>query len=338
METCDDEFVDGRQGLHHAPAQGRQAVLRVVQHHPHAPLHAHQEGERGPGRPLAVALSRHHDRPRQERGRSCWTCWTSWTSPTTRFVMYSTDNGPHMNTWPDGGNDAVPQREEHQLGRRLPHTHAGALAGQDQGRARSQRDRPASRLAADLPGHGRRARRDGEAEARAPRPTARHFKNHIDGYEPAALSHRRREEEPAQLLLLLQRRRRRAGHALRQLQDRVHGAALPRAPCGSGRSRSPRCACPRSSTCAPIHYERADVTSNTYYDWFVHHAYFIYVAQAAAAKFAETFKDFPPVQKPGASPSTMRWPGWAKPRPGRAEHRGRPGGAGSGPAALHGTT
>ena len=36
------------------------------------------------------------------------------------IVLYTTDNGPHMNTWPDGGDDAVPQREEHQLGRRLP--------------------------------------------------------------------------------------------------------------------------------------------------------------------------------------------------------------------------
>ena len=45
-------------------------------------------------------------------------------------------------------------------------------------------------------------------------------------------------------------------------------------------------------------YEFADITSNTYYDWFLHHAYFIYAAQAGAAKFAETFKEFPPVQKP----------------------------------------
>ena len=45
-------------------------------------------------------------------------------------------------------------------------------------------------------------------------------------------------------------------------------------------------------------YEFADQTSNTYYDWFLHNAYFIYAAQAGAAKFAETFKDFPPIQKP----------------------------------------
>ena len=48
------------------------------------------------------------------------------------FVMYSTDNGPHMNSWPDGGHDAVPQREEHQLGGRLPGADDRALAGQDQ--------------------------------------------------------------------------------------------------------------------------------------------------------------------------------------------------------------
>ena len=45
-------------------------------------------------------------------------------------------------------------------------------------------------------------------------------------------------------------------------------------------------------------YEYADITSNTYYDWFFHNAYFLYAAQAGAAKFAATFKDFPAVQKP----------------------------------------
>ena len=41
-------------------------------------------------------------------------------------------------------------------------------------------------------------------------------------------------------------------------------------------------------------YEVASTTSNTYWDFFLHNAYFIYVAQTAAAKFADT----PPVQKP----------------------------------------
>ena len=45
-------------------------------------------------------------------------------------------------------------------------------------------------------------------------------------------------------------------------------------------------------------YEYADITSNTFYDYFLYHGYFILLAQAAAAKFPDTFKDFPAIQKP----------------------------------------
>jgi arylsulfatase len=45
-------------------------------------------------------------------------------------------------------------------------------------------------------------------------------------------------------------------------------------------------------------FERADFTSNSYYEWFIYHAYILYGAYAIADKFAATFKDFPPVQKP----------------------------------------
>ncbi len=45
-------------------------------------------------------------------------------------------------------------------------------------------------------------------------------------------------------------------------------------------------------------YERADVTSNTYYDWLIDHAYLVYVGQAEVSRFLETFKEFPPRQRP----------------------------------------
>jgi hypothetical protein len=44
-------------------------------------------------------------------------------------------------------------------------------------------------------------------------------------------------------------------------------------------------------------FERADVTSNTYYDWFLHRDYIIFAAQFIARQFAPTFKEFPPAQK-----------------------------------------
>ncbi|GEP02904.1 arylsulfatase [Methylobacterium oxalidis] len=44
-------------------------------------------------------------------------------------------------------------------------------------------------------------------------------------------------------------------------------------------------------------YERADITSNTYYDWFVSQPYLIFAAQEEVGKFLATFKDFPPRQR-----------------------------------------
>jgi arylsulfatase len=45
-------------------------------------------------------------------------------------------------------------------------------------------------------------------------------------------------------------------------------------------------------------YERADQTSNTYYEWLMENVFLLYGAQAIAAQWAATFKDFPPIQKP----------------------------------------
>ncbi len=44
-------------------------------------------------------------------------------------------------------------------------------------------------------------------------------------------------------------------------------------------------------------YERAQITSNTYYDWVLDRAFMFVPAQAYVAKFLQTFKEFPPRQK-----------------------------------------
>ena len=44
-------------------------------------------------------------------------------------------------------------------------------------------------------------------------------------------------------------------------------------------------------------YERADITSNTYYDWFVSQPYVIFAAQEVVGKFLATFKEYPPSQR-----------------------------------------
>jgi arylsulfatase len=47
-------------------------------------------------------------------------------------------------------------------------------------------------------------------------------------------------------------------------------------------------------------YEKADITSNTYYDWWMDHAFICVPAQGIVGEFLETFKEFPPSQKAGS--------------------------------------
>jgi arylsulfatase len=44
-------------------------------------------------------------------------------------------------------------------------------------------------------------------------------------------------------------------------------------------------------------YERADITSNTYYDWILDHAFLLVPAQAYVGQFLMTFKEYPQRQK-----------------------------------------
>ena len=227
----------GGQGLHQAPERRGQALLRLAQHHAHASLHPSEAREQRTGGTLAVALPRHDDRPRQER------------RPGARLSRRARHRGRHLRHVFDRQrpahehvagrrHDAVPQREEHQLGGRLPRADGRALAGQDQAGSDLERDRPASRLVPDLPRDGRRSGRRREAEERlsGDRP---HLQEPHRRLQSSALPHRRGEGEPAQVLHVFERRRRRAGLALRQLEDGVHGAALPRHVTDLGRAVHP---------------------------------------------------------------------------------------------------
>jgi arylsulfatase len=48
-------------------------------------------------------------------------------------------------------------------------------------------------------------------------------------------------------------------------------------------------------------YVRADVTSNTYYDWFMSDGAVVFIAApVVVGKFLETFKEYPPSQRPSS--------------------------------------
>jgi arylsulfatase len=47
-------------------------------------------------------------------------------------------------------------------------------------------------------------------------------------------------------------------------------------------------------------YERADITSNTYWDWLIERTYLMMAAQPYVANFLVTFREYPPRQKAGS--------------------------------------
>ena len=57
------------------------------------------------------------------------------------IVMYSTDNGPHMNTWPDGAMTPFRSEKNTNWEGAFPRSVDGPLARKDPGRRRVQRDR-----------------------------------------------------------------------------------------------------------------------------------------------------------------------------------------------------
>jgi len=44
-------------------------------------------------------------------------------------------------------------------------------------------------------------------------------------------------------------------------------------------------------------FERADITSNIYWEWVIENIFMVYPAQDIAAQFMATFREFPPAQK-----------------------------------------
>ena len=137
METCDDEFVAAAKDfIKRQNEDGKPFFVWLNTTHMHLFTHTKKESL-GQAGPLAVAVSRHDDRPRQERRRDARL--SRRARHRRRHLRHVFDRQrPAPQLLAGWRHDAVPQREEHQLGRRVPHPDAGALAGQDQGRARSR--------------------------------------------------------------------------------------------------------------------------------------------------------------------------------------------------------
>ena len=92
-----------RKGLHQAPARGRQAVLLLVERHPHALPHAREGGAHGSQRSQAATNTTTAWSSTTCTSANCSTLLDELGIADNTIVLYSTDNGPHYNTWPDAG-------------------------------------------------------------------------------------------------------------------------------------------------------------------------------------------------------------------------------------------
>ena len=214
------------------------------------------------------------------------------------IVFYSTDNGPHMNTWPDAG--MTPFRGEKNTnwegGWRVPamirwpgKIEAGSVTNE----IVHHMDWLPTFAAAAGDTDVKEELLDGE------RLNGRRYKVHLDGYNILPLLTGRTDESPRNEIfyfsddgdLTAMRYRDWKVIFLEQRAEATFQAwrepFVPlRAPLLVNLRRDP--------------YERGMVTSNTYDDWWLDRPYLLLPAGDYAAKFLATFEEYPPRQKPGS--------------------------------------
>jgi arylsulfatase len=212
------------------------------------------------------------------------------------IVFYSTDNGPHYNTWPDAA--ATPFRGEKNTnwegGWRVPamvrwpgKIQAGAVTNE----IVHHMDWLPTLLAATGEPEIKEKLKKGGVKA-----ISRKYKVHLDGYNVLPLLTGAAEESPRREIFYFSddgdlTALRYGDWKLVFMEQRVEATlqawAEPfvplRVPLIFNLRRDP--------------YERAQKTSNTYYDWLIDRAYLLVPAQTYVGGFLATFREFPPRQK-----------------------------------------
>ena len=211
------------------------------------------------------------------------------------FVMYSTDNGPHMNTWPDAA--MTPFRNEKNSNwegaYRVPAMvrYPGKIkAGSVSNEIVSHLDWLPTILAmAGEPDVKEKLLKGHSA-------MGRDYKVHLDGYNLLPYLTGKEEKSPRESFFYCNDDQQLT--ALRYdnwkfvfLEQRVRGTLQIWAePFVSLRV-------PKIFNLRTDPYERADETSNTYYDWLIDRVFLLVPAQDYVGEFLKTFKEFPPRQE-----------------------------------------
>jgi len=215
------------------------------------------------------------------------------------FVQYSTDNGPHMNTWPDAA--MTPFRGEKNTnwegGFRVPamvrwpgKIEPGSVSNE----IMHHMDWLPTFLAMTGVPDIKERLREGGVQA-----IGREYKVHLDGYNSLPYLLGEEEKTPRKEiyyfsddgdLTALRYEEWKAIFLEHRFPQTLRAWAEPwtelRIPLLFNLRRDP--------------YERSQITSNTYYDWYIDRAYVLLPAADYIGKFLSTFEEFPPRQKPGS--------------------------------------
>ena len=211
------------------------------------------------------------------------------------FVMYSTDNGPHMNSWPDAA--MTPFRNEKNSNwegaYRVPamvRWPGKIKPGQISNDMVAHHDWLPTLVA--LAGDAQVT----EKLAKGYQVGGMTYKVHLDGYNQVPYLTGQAQKSPRDSFLYINDDQQVTGLRYDNwkfvfMEQRVEGTLRIWAePFVTLRF-------PKLFNLRTDPYERADVTSNTYYDWVIDHAFTFVPAQAFVAQFLTSFKEYPQRQK-----------------------------------------
>ncbi|WNM64225.1 arylsulfatase [Candidatus Nitrospira neomarina] len=211
------------------------------------------------------------------------------------IVMYGTDNGPHMNSWPDSG--MTPFRNEKNSNwegaYRVPamvRWPGKIKAGSISNEVMSHMDWMPTLLAAagdpDIKGKLLKGHKAGE----------KNFKVHLDGYNFLPFLTGQEKKGPRQEYFYFSD----DGNLTGLRYDNwkvVFAEQRQRGTLQIWFEPFTQLRAPKLFNLRMDPYERADVTSNTYWDWLIDHVFLFVPAQAIVGEFLQTFQEFPPRQK-----------------------------------------
>ncbi len=297
METCDDEFVaTAIDFIKRAEKAGKPWFVWLNTTHMHLFTHTKKSSLGQAGR----WQSPYHDTmvDHDKNVGQMLDFLDELGIADNTLVQYSTDNGPHRNSWPDGG--MTPFRSEKNTNWegafRVPllvrwpgKIKAGSIAN---GIVQHHDWLPTFLEMAGAPDVVDKLKKGYKAIGRT-------YKNHIDGYSLLSYITGESKESPRNLFFYFSD----DGDVLAMRYDNWKLVFMEQRCKGTMQVWAEpftKLRMPKLFNLRTDPYEFADITSNTYYDWFFHNAYFIYAAQAGVAKFLETFKEFPPAQHPGS--------------------------------------